>query len=116
MSKTIIALAAAGLVAAIASPSLAKLNGTVVPMQCVLHAKEFAGPVEVTNTSGKLLAAGTKISVTVFTLTGKQYETIILAKALPAGGLIKGKNTYENVSTGCAASVFYSRVSVTPRG
>ncbi len=109
MKKTLIALAAAGIVAGFAAPSFAGLNGTTVTLACALHAKEFAGPVEVSNDTGKLLAAGTKISVTIYTLTGKQYETIVLANALPAGDIAKGKNFYQNVSTGCVASIFYAK-------
>jgi len=109
MTKTILSLAAAGLIAAPAAPSFAGLNGTVVPLNCFLGAKEFAGPVDVTNTSNKMLAKGTKITVIAYTLYGKESETIVLAADLPIGGHVKGSKTYQNVSTGCAASVYYPK-------
>jgi|RhiMethySRZTD1v2_1073278.scaffolds.fasta_scaffold343104_2 hypothetical protein len=114
-TKTILALAAAGMIAAVASPSLAGLNGTVVPLACVLGSKEFAGPVEVKNTSGKLILKGTKITIIAYTAYGKESETIVLTKDLAAGGLVRGSNTYQNVSGGCTASVYYPKIVLQPK-
>src|SRR4026208_946739 len=113
-TKTILALAAAGMIAAVASPSLAGLNGTVVPLACVLGSKEFAGPGRARNPSCRLILKGTKTTIIAYTASGKESETIVLTKDLAAGGLVKGSNTYQNVSGGCTASVYYPKILLQP--
>ena len=108
MKKIVLALAAAGIVAAFAGPSLAKLNGTVVSLACKIASKEFAGPVEVTNATRGTIAAGKKVTVVVKTAHGNESETITLAKALKPGQMVKGTKTYED-TVNCAASVFYPK-------
>ncbi len=107
-SKSIIALAAAGLAVAFAGQALAKLNGTNVALSCSIASKEFAGPVEVKNTTRGTIAVGKKITVVVMTATGKEHETIVLKKALKQGETVRGSNTYQNTG-GCTASVFYPK-------
>src|SRR5687767_11812765 len=106
--KIVLALAAAGLVAAFASQSMAKLNGTVVSLACTIASKEFAGPVEVRNGTRTTILAGKKVTVVVKTAHGNESETITLAKNLKPGQMVKGSKTYED-TVNCAASVFYPK-------
>ena len=108
MSKIIIALATAGIVAGFAGQSFAKLNGTVVPLACKIASKEFAGPVEVRNGTRTTILAGKKVTVVVKTAHGNESETITLAKDLKPGQLVKGTKTYED-TVNCMASVFYPK-------
>ena len=109
-SKTILALAAAGIAVALAGPSFAKLNGTVVSLQCTIASKEFAGPVEIKNTTRGTIAVGKTITVVVQTAHGKESETIVLKKALKPGAIVKGTKVFEDTA-GCTSSVSYpSRV------
>jgi hypothetical protein len=110
-TKTILGLAAAGLLAA-AAPSFAG-NDAVLQLTCKLAAKEFAGPVEVINTTGKVLKKGTKIRVVAYTAYGKEVETIVLkADLAPNAAPVKGAKIYQNVSTGCTASVFTGKLKL----
>ena len=84
----------------------AGLNGTTVAMSCDIAAKEFAGPVTVKNTSASAIAVGKTITVVVHTATGKEYEKIVLKKALAPGQTVRGTNTYQNTGH-CTAAVFY---------
>ncbi len=113
-TKTILALAAAGIVAAIAAPSFAGLNGTTVALACDIAAKEFAGPVKVKNTTNGTLPIGKQITVVVQTATGKESETIVLKKKLLPGHVVSGSNTYQNTGH-CTASVFYPKPVMKPR-
>jgi len=112
--KIIVALAAAGFVAAISGQASARLNGTTVALACDIAAKEFAGPVAVKNTSASTLQIGQKITVVVYTATGKEYETIVLTKKLLPNHIVRGKNTFQNTGH-CTASVFYAKPVVKPR-
>jgi hypothetical protein len=113
-TKTILALAAAGIVAAVSAPSFAGLNGTTVVLACDIAAKEFAGPVSVKNSTASAILAGKKITVVVHTATGKEYETITLKKKLLPGQIVRGSNTYQNTGH-CTASVFYPKLILKPR-
>ncbi len=108
MKKTLIALAAAGIVAGFAAPSLAGPNGTTVALACDIAAKEFAGPVKVKNDTASTIAAGKQITVVVQTATVKESETIVLKKPLLPGHVVQGSNTYQNTGN-CTASVFYAK-------
>lgn len=112
-NKVILALAAAGVLAA-AGQASAGLGGTTVSLACDIAAKEFAGPVAVKNTSASTLAIGRKITVVVFTATGKAYETIVLKKKLLPGHIVSGSNTYQNTGH-CTASMFYAKPVLKPR-
>lgn len=111
--KIILALAAAGFVAAVSGQASAALNGTTVALACDIAAKDFAGPVSVKNTSANTLAIGQKITVVVFTSTGKENETIVLTKKLLPGHVVRGKNTFQNTGS-CTASVFYAKPVMKP--
>ena len=113
-TKTILALVAAGLVAAVSAPSFAALNGTTVVLACDIAAKEFAGPVAVKNGTTSTILAGKKLTVVVHTATGKEYETITLKKNLLPGQIVRGSNTYQNTGH-CTASVFYPKPIMKPR-
>ena len=112
--KAILALAVAGFAAAIAGHASAGLNGTTVALACDIAAKEFAGPVTVKNTTGKMILAGKKISVVVQTATGKESETIVLKRNLYPNLSVRGSNTYQNTGR-CSASVFYAKPIMKPR-
>lgn len=112
-NKTILALAVAGALAA-AGQSLAAANGTTVALACDIAAKEFAGPVAVKNTTGKVILAGKKITVVVHTATGKESETIVLKRNLYPNLIVRGSNTYQNTGS-CTASVFYPKPIMKPR-
>jgi len=107
-SKSIIVLAAAGIAVALAGPAFAKLNGTSVALSCSIASKEFAGPVEVKNTTRGTIAPGKKIVLIVKTAHGSESETITLAKALKPGATVKGNKVYEDTA-GCTSSVFYPK-------
>ena len=108
MKKIVLALATAGIVAAFAGPSMAKLNGTVVSLACKIGSKEFAGPVEVTNATRGTIAAGKKVTVIVKTAHGNEQEIITLATALKPGQRVKGTKVYED-TVNCTSSVFYPK-------
>jgi hypothetical protein len=110
MKKTLLALAAAGIVAAVAGQAYAKLNGTIVPLACKISSKEFAGPVEVINATRGTILAGKKVTVVVKTAHGNESETITLAKNLKPGQMVRGTKTYED-TINCTASVFYPKVA-----
>jgi hypothetical protein len=108
--KSVLALAAAGIVAAFAGQAFAKLNGTIVPLACKIASKEFAGPVEVQNTTTKTIASGKVLAVVVKTAEGNRSESITLTKPLLPGAIVKGTKTYED-TINCVASVFYPKVA-----
>lgn len=112
-NKTIFAIAVAGALAA-AGHASAGLNGTTVSLACDIAAKEFAGPVTVKNTTGKIILAGKKITVVVLTATGKETETIVLKRNLYPNLIVRGKNTYQNTGS-CTAAVFYPKPIMKPR-
>ena len=112
--KTLLALSAAGFVAAFAGHALAGLNGTTVALACDIAAKEFAGPVAVKNNTASAILAGKKITVVVQTATGKESETIVLKTKLLPGQIVRGSNTYQNTGN-CTASVFYPKPIMKPR-
>ena len=99
--RTLAFLSAAAL-AVLASQAQAGRPGSAT-LGCKIASKEFAGPVEITNTAGKTLAVGTVIVVKVKTVYGTETEVIHLKSAAAPGALIKGNNTYQNTTGGCTA-------------
>jgi hypothetical protein len=117
MSKlSTLAILSAAAIAVLASQAQAGRPGAAA-LGCKIASKEFAGPVEIANTSGKTLGVGTVIVVKVKTVYGTETEVIHLKQAKAPGALIKGNNTYQNTTGGCTA-ISYPKAGgyVPPKG
>ncbi len=105
-TKTLTALAAAAIIAGFAGQAMAKSNNVYATLGCTLISKDFAGPVEIVNTTTASFAKGKVITVKVKNAVGHyEYETITLKAALAPNAKIKGTKVWESPVGGCIATI-----------